>query len=37
MQECKGLCDENDFYNHAKLFTGISNRFLYEYLNGMLV
>ena len=32
MQECKGLSDGN-----VELFTGINNRFVYEYLNGMLV
>ena len=40
MQECKGLSDENgwtDFCNHVELFTGINNRFVYEYLNGVLV
>ena len=40
MQECKGLSDGNgwtDFCNHVELFTGINNRFVYEYLNGVLV
>ena len=40
MKEYKRLSDENeltDFYNDMELFTGINNRFVYEYLNGMLV
>ena len=40
MQECKGFCDEigwTDFYNYAELFSGINNRSVCEYLNGMLV
>ena len=40
MEEYKRLSDKNgctDFYNHEVLFTGINKRFVFEYLNGMLV
>ena len=40
MEEYKHLSDKNgwtDFYKHEVLFTGINNRFGYEYLNSVLV